>query len=228
MQTCRQRDRQTDGQTDRQSDDNPRRNSDVTVVQQLQCAADVCGGASSERRIWSGNSLYSSASVSSASACLATAWNACSTFSASLALVSKYGRFPLLVHHCCARFGITWNTIDTINHHNRFTALIPGPPGWAGARREILDFMVQGKINWGRHTDHPAGCHSIRTNQCPPPPSPIFFYRPDALPAAQPTVSMHWRQLSHSINQQLFAVKNKNSWRDEIGNVNFFTITLYM
>jgi len=44
-----------------------------------------------------------------------------------------------------------------------------------GARRELLDFigLVQGKINRGRHTDHPAGRHSIRTKQCqcPPPPS---------------------------------------------------------
>jgi len=61
------------------------------------------------------------------------------------------------------------------NRHDHFTALFPGPPGWAGARRELLDFVVQGKINRGRHTDHPAGRHSIRTNQCPPPPSPIFF-----------------------------------------------------
>jgi len=60
----------------------------------------------------------------------------------------------------------------TTSHHNRFTALFPGPPGWAGARRELLDLMVQGKINRGRHTDHPAGRHSIRTNQCAPPPSP--------------------------------------------------------
>jgi len=37
------------------------------------------------------------------------------------------------------------------SHHNRFTALFPGPPGWAGARRELLNFMVQGKINRGRH-----------------------------------------------------------------------------
>jgi len=29
------------------------------------------------------------------------------------------------------------------HHHNRFTALFPAPPGWAGARRELLDFMVQ-------------------------------------------------------------------------------------
>jgi len=86
------------------------------------------------------------------------------------------------------------------NHHNRFTALFPGPPGWAGARRELLDFMVQEKINRGRH-NHPAGRHSIRTNQCPPSPSPIF-YRPDALPAAEPTVSKQWRQLVHSIREK--------------------------
>ena len=83
-------------------------------------------------------------------------------------------------------------------HHNRFTALFLGPPGWAGARRELLDFMVQGKINRGGHTDHPAECHSIRTNQCPPPPSPHIFYGPDGLSAAQPTASKHWRQLAHS------------------------------
>ena len=74
-------------------------------------------------------------------------------------------------------------------HH--FYALFPAPPGWACARREPLDFMMQGKINRGWHTDHPAGCHSIRTNHSPPPPSPIF-YKPDALSATQPTVSKHW------------------------------------
>ena len=58
--------------------------------------------------------------------------------------------------------------------------------------------MVQGKINRGRHTDHTAGRHSIRTNQCLPLPSLHIFYRPDALPAAQPTASKHWRQLAHS------------------------------
>jgi len=62
-------------------------------------------------------------------------------------------------------------------HHTTtvFTALFPVPSGLAGARRELLDFMVQGVINRGRHTDHLAGRHSIQTNQCPPPPSPIFF-----------------------------------------------------
>ena len=89
----------------------------------------------------------------------------------------------------------SWSAIAThtqTHTHNRFTALFPGPYGWAGARRELLDFMVQVEIN------HPAGHHSIRTNQCPRPPTPHIFYRPDALPAAQSTLWKHWRQLAHS------------------------------
>jgi len=58
------------------------------------------------------------------------------------------------------------------HHHNRFTALFPGEPV---PEEKLLDFLVQGKINRGRQTDHPAGRHSIWTNQCLPPPSPIFF-----------------------------------------------------
>jgi len=92
----------------------------------------------------------------------------------------------------------TFTNMKYHSHHNRFTALFLGPPGWAGARRKLLDFMVQGKINKGRHTDHPAERHSIGTNQCVPPPPSHIFYRPDALPAAQPTASKHWRQLAHS------------------------------
>ena len=38
------------------------------------------------------------------------------------------------------------------HQHNRFTALFAAPPGWASARRELLDFMVLGKINRGRYT----------------------------------------------------------------------------
>ena len=42
-------------------------------------------------------------------------------------------------------------------------------------QKRTLDFMVQGKINRGIHTDHPAGRHSIRTNQCQPAPSTHFL-----------------------------------------------------
>jgi len=71
------------------------------------------------------------------------------------------------------------------HHHNCFKALFPVPSEWAGPRRDLLDFIVQGKINRGRHTDHPAGRHSIRTNQCPPPPSPIFLQA--RCPSCHPT-----------------------------------------
>jgi len=68
-----------------------------------------------------------------------------------------------------------------------FYGPVPGAPGWAGARRELLDFMVQGKIN-RQTTDHMAGCHSIWTNQCPPPPSPIFLQV--GCPSCRPTNSV--------------------------------------
>jgi len=79
--------------------------------------------------------------------------------------------------------------VDTTTpHHNRFTALFPGPPGWAGARREPLVFMVQGKINRGRHTDRPAGRNSIRTKQCPSPPSAYCLRA--GCPSCRPTNSV--------------------------------------
>jgi len=78
-------------------------------------------------------------------------------------------------------------TVLENHHHNHFMALFPGPPGWDGARRELLDFMVQGKINRGRHIDHPAGCHSIRSNQFLPPPFPHIFT--GQMPSCRPTNS---------------------------------------
>ena len=81
----------------------------------------------------------------------------------------------IFLQHECIKSPLTlpWEQglLRTHTHthkHNRFTALFPGPSGWASARWELLDFMVQGKIN----TDHLAGRHSIRTKQCPPPLSP--------------------------------------------------------
>ena len=61
------------------------------------------------------------------------------------------------------------------SHHNHFMTVSPGPSGRACARRDTSGLMVQGKINRGIHTDRSAGCHSIRTNQCPPPPFPHFL-----------------------------------------------------
>ena len=80
--------------------------------------------------------------------------------------------------------------------HTRLTALCPGLPGWAGTRKVkpiwILlkqETMSGSGICW-------AICKSApRSRQITTPaPHHSVFYKPDALPAAQPTASKHRRQ----------------------------------
>ena len=80
--------------------------------------------------------------------------------------------------------------------HTRLTALCPGLPGWAGTRKAkqiwilLKQETVSGTgISW-------AICKSApRSRQITTPaPHHSVFYRPDALPATQPTVSKHWRR----------------------------------
>jgi len=83
-----------------------------------------------------------------------------------------------------------------INTHTRLTALFPGLPGWAGTRKvkpiwillEQEPASVSG-ISWAICKSAP---HS-RQITTPAPGHRSVFYRPDALPAAQPTASKHWR-----------------------------------
>ena len=85
--------------------------------------------------------------------------------------------------------------------HAHLTALCPGLPRWAGTRmvKPIWILLKQetvsgSDISWAicksaRHSRQittPATHHSV-------------FYRPDALPIAQPTASKHWRQVLNSI-----------------------------
>ena len=83
--------------------------------------------------------------------------------------------------------------------HTCLMALCPGLPGWAGTRKVKpvwislkQETVSSSGISWAvcksahrcRQITMPARHHSV-------------FYRPDALPAAQPTASKHW-SLSHS------------------------------
>ena len=88
------------------------------------------------------------------------------------------------------------------NTHTHLTALCPGLPGWAGTRKVkpiwilLEQETVSGSgISW-------TICKSARCSRqiTTPAPTTQFFYRPDALPAAQPTVSMHWRQTTGGEN----------------------------
>jgi len=89
-------------------------------------------------------------------------------------VLTQLYKMPWHTSHCKTKTTSTVDSHARTNHHTTtppqpFYGPFPEPPGWAGARRELLDFMVQGKINRGRHTDIPAGRHYTRTNQCPPP-----------------------------------------------------------
>ena len=82
--------------------------------------------------------------------------------------------------------------ICNLNHHTT-TVLRPffrDHPGEPVPEDNFWTLWCKGRLTEA-DTDHPAGRHSIRTNQCPPPPSSHIFYGLDALPAAQPTLSKH-------------------------------------
>jgi len=93
--------------------------------------------------------------------------------------------------------------------HTHLTALWPGLPGWAGTRKEkpiwilLKQETVSGSgISW-------AICKSAsRSRQITMPvPHHSVFYRPHALPVAQPTASKHWRQHGTKVCQ------NYNKWQ---------------
>ena len=87
--------------------------------------------------------------------------------------------------------------------HTRLMALFPGLPKWAGTRKVksiwILlkqETVSDSGISWAICTSAPC-CKQVTM----PAPHRSVFYRPDALPAAQPTASKHWRPKSYSANR---------------------------
>ena len=111
------------------------------------------------------------------------------------------------------RYACTQTNRHTNRHthtHTRLTALLPGLPGWADTRKAKPNWIllkqetVSGSgIGW-------AICKSAPRSRQITMPAPHYsiFYRPDALPAAQPTASKHWRQLHRQtdihINKQKY------------------------
>jgi len=92
-----------------------------------------------------------------------------------------------------------------------FNGPFPGLPGWAGTRKVKLIWIllkqetVSGSgISW-------TICKSAPRSRQITTPAPItqVFYRPDALPAAQPTASKHWRQIIIITSVDHFWLPNK-------------------
>ena len=75
------------------------------------------------------------------------------------------------------------------NYYTRLTALFPGLPGWAGTRKvKPIWILLKQETVSGSGIKSAPGSRQITT----PAPHHSSFYRPDALPATQPTASKHW------------------------------------
>jgi len=108
------------------------------------------------------------------------------------AMVSSDPTPPGKSWNCVCNISTTWNT----HTHTHLTAIFPGLPRWAASlkAKTNLDFTEARDSEWQWHQlEHMQVCTSLQTDSHAST-SPLSFYRPDALPAAQPTVSKHWRQ----------------------------------
>jgi len=74
------------------------------------------------------------------------------------------------------------NTSQTLHTHTCLTALFPRLTRWAGTRKVKPIWILLKQV-----TVNSSGISWAST-------PPLCFYRPDALPATQPTASKHWRQ----------------------------------
>ena len=91
------------------------------------------------------------------------------------------------------------------------TALCPGLPGWGSTRKVKPIWILLKQETVSGSGISRAVCKSApRTTQITTPaPHHSVFYRPDALPAAQTTVSKHWRplcKLTYSVSNTFFTV----------------------
>ena len=93
--------------------------------------------------------------------------------------------------------------------HTRLTALCPGLPRWAGIRKVkpiwilLEQETVSGSgISWAIRKSAPCSRQITM-----PALHYSSFYRLDALPAAQPTVSKHWRHLLKKLQNGQFMSK---------------------
>jgi len=110
-----------------------------------------------------------------------------------------------------------WHAINQ-HTHTRLTALFSGTTRVSRYQRgkTNLDFY------WSKETVSDSGISWAICNSAPrsrqitmPAPHHSVFYRPDALPAAQPTASKHWRQ---AINQHCVKILMGPSSTTELYN----------
>ena len=114
-----------------------------------------------------------------------------------------------LRNRCCHRYRtdaviklvIIWSNTccytakEHTHTHIHLTALFPGLPRWAGTRKvEPIWILLKQKRVSGSGISWAICKSALRSRQITTPASHhSVFYRQDAIPAAQPTASKHWR-----------------------------------
>jgi len=93
---------------------------------------------------------------------------------------ASFPRFPFFTK---ARLAAS----DVHHHHNRFTALFRDHPDESVPEENFWTFWCKERLTEA-DTNHPAGRHSIWTNQSPPPPSHHFLQA--GCPSCRPTNSV--------------------------------------
>ena len=112
---------------------------------------------------------------------------------------------------------ISWTTVDCAGRchvgggsenqgicqftHTRLTALCPGLPGWDGTRKvkSIWILLKQETVSGSGISCTICKCALCSRQTTTPAPHCSVFYRPDALPAAQPTASKHWQYFTQFV-----------------------------
>jgi len=84
--------------------------------------------------------------------------------------------------------------------HTTILQPFPGPPRWAGARRELLDLWCNGRLTEA-DTDQSAGRHSIRPTSAHLPPSTHFLQAgcPSCRPANSVKALKDWKSRMQKI-----------------------------
>ena len=96
--------------------------------------------------------------------------------------------------HTATRYRDLQKAVKSDNTNTRLTALCPGLSGWAGTRKvkPIWILLEQEILSAVASAGHVQVCTALQTDNHTST-SPLSFLQVDALPAAQPTVSKHWR-----------------------------------
>ena len=99
---------------------------------------------------------------------------------------------------CCTHTHTRTHARTHTHTPSRLTGLCPGLPGWAGTRKVKPVWIL---LKQETHSGSGISWAICKSAPCPrqittPAPHNSVFYRPDALPAGQPTASKHWRHYS--------------------------------